>query len=71
MDCELEVNILRQLKFSLAGQIRDLMTSKCTVAIVEIIEAQQAKLCNTYRNTKLKLLKKREIIVIFNLNFNI
>jgi len=34
---------------------------------VKIIEAQQASLCNSYKNTKLKLLKWS----FFNVNFNI
>ena len=32
------------------------------VIIIKIIEAQQAKLCNAYKNTKLKLLKSNAAI---------
>jgi len=34
-----------------------LIISKYTVKTVKIIDAQEAKLCNTFKNTKLKLLK--------------
>jgi len=63
-DCELEVNISRQFKCALVGQIRDLITLRCTVATVEITEAQQAIVCNTYKNTKLQLLKNNFYLVI-------
>jgi len=31
---------------------------------VEIIETQQAKLCTTYKNTKLKLLKEHLLYIL-------
>jgi len=34
---------------------------------MKIIEAQQAKICNTYKNTKLKLLKTNAIVWFNNM----
>jgi len=44
---------------------------RCTVLVIEIIEAQQAKIYNTYKNTRLKLLKKNAAIWLNKIFYNV
>ena len=46
---------------ALVGQIKD-NTFNMQGATTKIIEAQQTKVCNVYKNTKLKLLKTNAAI---------
>jgi hypothetical protein len=47
-----QLNCFKMLKFTLGFTIND--NIKTHGATVEIIEAQHAKLCTTYKNTKVK-----------------
>ena len=53
-----DFNIFRAIQLCISWINKRLYTTKIHGTTVKMIEAQQAKLCNSYKNTKLTLLNR-------------